>query len=85
MSNKEKFQDYMLTEDESINIRQQIEKYVFHWKWFALGLFLAMMGAYLYLRYTPNSYEVSATILIDDEANGGLNNELAAFEESLEV
>ncbi|MEL0653242.1 polysaccharide biosynthesis tyrosine autokinase [Algibacter sp. TI.3.09] len=81
MSNKEKFQDYMLTEDESINIRQQIEKYVFHWKWFALGLFLAMMGAYLYLRYTPNSYEVSATILIDDEANGGLNNELAAFEE----
>ncbi|WP_159018158.1 GumC family protein [Algibacter sp. L3A6] len=81
MSNKEKFQDYMLAEDDSINIRQQIEKYAYHWKWFALGLIIALMGAYFYLRYTPNSYEVSATILIDDESNGGLSNELAAFEE----
>ncbi|MDO7138857.1 GumC family protein [Algibacter lectus] len=81
MSNQEKFQDYMLVEEESINIRQQIEKYLFYWKWFALGLIIAIMCAYMYLRYTPNAYEVSTTILIDDEGNGGLSSELAAFEE----
>ncbi|MWW25901.1 GumC family protein [Algibacter lectus] len=81
MSNQEKFQDFMLVEEESINIRQQIEKYLFYWKWFALGLIMAIMSAIVYLRYTPNSYEVSTTILIDDEGNGGLSSELAAFEE----
>ncbi|WP_282148880.1 GumC family protein [Algibacter lectus] len=81
MQNKEKFQDYMLVDEESINIRQQIEKYAFHWKWFALGAILSLIAAYVYLRYTPNIYEVSTTILIDDEGNGGLSSELAAFEE----
>lgn len=81
MQKKEKFQDYMLVDEESINIRQQIEKYAFHWKWFLLGAVLSLIAAYVYLRYTPNIYEVSTTILIDDEGNGGLSSELAAFEE----
>ncbi|WP_158847884.1 GumC family protein [Algibacter sp. L1A34] len=82
MQNKENFQDYMfIDDDEDINIRQKVEKYLYYWKWFVLGLFLALMSAYFYLRYTPNSYEVSTTILIDNEDGGGLPTELAAFEE----
>ena len=64
---------------ETISLREEFEKYVFHWKWFVLGVVLALLAAYIYLRYTPNVYQVSSTILIDDEAHGGLVSELSAF------
>lgn len=73
--------NYLFLEEEPINIREQIEKYVYHWKWFVLGIALAVLGAYVYLRYTPNQYLVSTTILIDDEKSGGLPSELSAFED----
>jgi capsular exopolysaccharide synthesis family protein len=82
MQNKEKFQDYMfIDDDKEINFRQEIEKYLYYWKWFALCILIALSSAYFYLRYTPNSYEVATTIMIDNEDSGGLPSELAAFEE----
>lgn len=81
MSQKENPYEYLFLDEEIIDIREQVEKYSYHWKWFVLGVCIALAGAFMYLRYTPNSYEVSATILIDDEKNGGLPSELAAFEE----
>lgn len=80
MSQKENPLDYMFLEEEPINIREQIEKYAIHWKWFVLGVLITLAGAYTYLRYTPNLYEVSTTILIDDENNGGLISDLTALE-----
>ena len=65
--------------DDSINLREQLENYLFHWKWFVLGVAVALLGAFLYLRYTPNQYTVSTTILVDDKNSGGLASELSAF------
>ncbi|MDD3723356.1 MAG: Wzz/FepE/Etk N-terminal domain-containing protein, partial [Lutibacter sp.] len=65
--------------DESINLREQLENYLFHWKWFVLGIAVALLGAFLYLRYTPSQYLVSTTILVDDKNSGGLASELSAF------
>jgi len=65
--------------DESFNLRVQLENYLFHWKWFVLGVAVALLGAFLYLRYTPNQYSVSTTILVDDKNSGGLASELTAF------
>ncbi|MDP2067913.1 MAG: polysaccharide biosynthesis tyrosine autokinase [Lutibacter sp.] len=65
--------------DESFNLREQLENYLFHWKWFVLGVAVALLGAFLYLRYTPNQYAVSTTILVDDKNSGGLASELTAF------
>ncbi len=45
-------------DNESINIREEIEKYAYHWKWFVLSAIIAVSGAYLYLRYASNIYEV---------------------------
>lgn len=66
--------------DDTINIREELEKYAYHWKWFLVGVILALTVAFLYLRYTPNQYEVATTILIDDEQGGGLS-ELSAFQD----
>jgi tyrosine-protein kinase Etk/Wzc len=65
--------------DESFNLREQLENYLFHWKWFVLGVTVALVGAFFYLRYTPNQYTVSTTILVDDKNSGGLPSELSAF------
>lgn len=67
--------------DESINLREQLEHYLFHWKWFVLGIAVALVVAFLYLRYTANQYSVSTTILVDDKNSGGLASELSAFED----
>ncbi|WP_169815730.1 GumC family protein [Pseudotamlana agarivorans] len=81
MQNQDQPSNIMFMEEETTNIRQELEKYLYYWKWFILSLVLALIGAYLYLRYTPNAYEVSTTILIDDGSKGGMAPELAVFEE----
>ena len=57
-------QDNFQQENDSLNIRAELEKYLIHWKWFVLGMFLALTGAYVYLRYTVPTYGASATIMI---------------------
>jgi capsular exopolysaccharide synthesis family protein len=73
--------DSNIEKEVEINIREEVEKYVYHWKWFVLGVAIALVGAFLYLRYTPNQYEVATTILINDKDNGGLASKLSAFED----
>ena len=73
--------DFIYIDEETINFREEIEKYIFHWKWFVFGVVIALLTAFIYLRYTPNQFEVSTTILIDDENSGGLPSELTAFED----
>ncbi|WP_456424774.1 GumC family protein [Lutibacter sp.] len=70
---------YLEDEDDTINIREVVDKYRYYYKWFLLGIIIALIGAFLYLRYTPKQYEVASTILIDDQKKGGLSSELSAF------
>ena len=69
-------------QDDNFNIREAIEKYTYHYKWFLLGVTVALIAAFLYLRYATYQYQVSTTILITDEENNrGLNSEVSAFED----
>ena len=81
MQQQENPLNYLFLDEEPVNYREKIEKYVYHWKWFLLGLVFAITAAFLYLRYTPNEYLVKASILIDDQTAGGLPSELSAFED----
>ena len=38
-----------------------------HWKWIALGLIVALMVAFLYLRYTTPVYNVTANVVLKEE------------------
>jgi len=67
--------------DDEINLREIIENYMFKWKWFVSGVLIALFVAFIYLRYTPNEFAASTTILINDEESGGLTNELSAFQD----
>ena len=82
MQDKKNFDFVYLDEDDDIiNFREVFEKYLAYYKWFLLGIVVAIFVAFIYLRYTPKQYEVSSTILIDDENNGGMSSELSAFED----
>ncbi|MEL4457185.1 GumC family protein [Lutimonas vermicola] len=67
---------------DEINIREGLEKYGYYWKWFLLGVIIALATAFVYLRYATYQYEVSSTILINDTENGGgITSELSAFQD----
>lgn len=65
--------------EENINIKEEIFKYIIHWRWFVLSGFVALVIAFLYLRYAENKYQSQTTILIKDDKSQ--NNQLMAFSE----
>src|SRR5690625_3543544 len=57
--------------NEQIEIQAIINRYLVYWPWIVLSVLVALGGAYVYLRYTPNSYNTTASvkILTDKEAS----------------
>lgn len=66
-------------QNEGVDIIKIIDKYLNHWKWFALGAFVCLSFAFVYLRYTSPQYQARTTILVKDEKKGGMLSELSAF------
>ncbi|WP_452229289.1 MULTISPECIES: GumC family protein [unclassified Lacinutrix] len=58
------------SEDEQLDIKGIVNRYLAYWRWIALCAIIAVVVAFLYLRYTPNSYTTTAKvkILTDKEA-----------------
>ena len=65
--------------EDTVNLREIIEKYAFHWKWFILSTVLFLCLAFLYLRYSQNIYQSEAKILIKDDSKGGSMPDMAVF------
>ena len=66
--------------EETLVLRNELEKYVYHWKWFVLSVFSALIVAFFYLRYATPKYEVKTTLLIKQDDNM-MGSELAAFQD----
>lgn len=64
--------------EDTVNIREEVEKYLRYWRWFLLGAIVAIAVAFLYLRYSTPSYKVSSTIMIKDNQKSGISDELKA-------
>src|SRR5690554_574919 len=72
----------MIEEKENtINLKEELLKYLVHWRWFVFSVFLTLVCALLYLKFTPKSYNVATKILIKDEKSNDLANQLSAFSE----
>lgn len=54
-------------EGDSSDLNQALRKYLYHWKYFVVGVLLTMIAAFLYLKKAQAVYEVKATLLIQDE------------------
>jgi capsular exopolysaccharide synthesis family protein len=56
--------------DQGELIKQEFYKYLRYWVWFAVGILVALLIAYLYLRYTPRVYLSSAKMQILNKQKG---------------
>ncbi|QNK77428.1 polysaccharide biosynthesis tyrosine autokinase [Winogradskyella sp. PAMC22761] len=61
---------YTTNNDQGESIKNEVQKYLVYWYWFVLGILLALLGAYLYLRYTPKVYNSSAKIQVLNKTKG---------------
>ncbi|WP_106793717.1 tyrosine-protein kinase family protein [Aquimarina sp. Aq78] len=64
----------------SFNLRDQIIKYLRHWYWFVLSVFVFVALAYVKVRYTIPQYNVSSTIAISQDESMS-ESELSAFKD----
>ena len=55
-------------EENSVNWFVEISKYLRYWYWFVLSVVVFVLGANVYLRYTPNFYQTAAKIKILDNS-----------------
>ncbi|WP_278036328.1 GumC family protein [Flavobacterium nitratireducens] len=67
------------SQEQEFHLRAELDKYLVHWKWFVLVVLVAVLIAFVYLRYAVPQYQVSTTILVKDEKKGGGLSELSAF------
>lgn len=67
-----------IQESDELSLRELIEQYTQYWYLFVIGVLIALVLAFLYLRYTPQLYQSKATIIIKDEKTQS-PLEMAAF------
>jgi tyrosine-protein kinase Etk/Wzc len=68
--------------EESFNLKEFLLKYIQYWYWFVLSIIVALLAAFLYLRYTVPQYNIKASLLlrIDDKGGSGISEEDALGE-----
>ncbi len=66
-------------ESKELPLREIVEQYTRYWYLFVLGIIIALLLAFIYLRYTTALYQTRATIIIKDEKSASSPMEMAAF------
>lgn len=57
------------TKDHKTDLKETLNTYLAHWKWFAVSIVLCVALAFIYLRYATPNYAAEAKIQILDEKN----------------
>ncbi|WP_339653982.1 polysaccharide biosynthesis tyrosine autokinase [uncultured Salegentibacter sp.] len=66
-------------QEEEINLREELEKYLKYWPWFLIGVFICLLLGFIYLKYTTSQYNTTASIIIKDQEGKSPSSEMAAF------
>lgn len=66
-------------QEEEINLREELDKYLRYWPWFVIGVILCVLIGFIYIKYTTAQYSTTASIIIKDEESKGPSSEMAAF------
>lgn len=54
------------TQEESFNIREVLKPYIHCWYWFVIGVMVAVIAAWFFLRYSIPVYSTQSTLLIKE-------------------
>lgn len=73
---------YLEEKEEKTDFKAILFKYAIHWPWFVACTLLCIAGAWLYLRYTPPVYNISAYVIIkDNDKNSKASSGMADLED----
>ena len=67
--------------DDSTGIREVVEKYLTHLKWFVLSILIFCLLTFFKLRYEVPKYNVNSSILIKEQQGGSSIADLSEFED----
>ncbi|MCL8006671.1 polysaccharide biosynthesis tyrosine autokinase [Gelidibacter japonicus] len=59
-----------LEEEDNLDLKQEIRRYLRYWPWFVLSLVIALISAYVYVRFAPRIYQTYSKIKILDKSDG---------------
>ncbi len=59
-------QNYLDHQEEKLNLREIIKPYIHRWYWFIIGIIVAIIVAWFFLRYSVPVYNTEATLLIKE-------------------
>lgn len=62
-------------EENSISVRDLLDKYLIYWRWLLASIILLLFLGWIYARYQTPSYESISTVLIEQENNPGMVSE----------
>lgn len=71
MKDPDIYNENLIKDDEEFDIKKWIYRIFNAWYWFAGSLFICLLGAWLFLRYTNPTYQAVASVVIKDEKKGG--------------
>ncbi|WP_163323644.1 GumC family protein [Draconibacterium mangrovi] len=59
-----------IEQNDEIDLKRLLFLLLRRWYWLTLGLFLGATGAWLFVKYTPDKYQVNTSLLVTDESKG---------------
>lgn len=66
--------------DKPIDVLGILMKYLIHWKWFLVSIFICLFLAVIYIYITLPKYQIETSILFNDDQKGGAS-EITTFRE----
>ena len=63
-------------DEEKVDYRELLFRYIIHWPWFVVSIMLCLIVAWVYLHFQTPVYQVSASIMIKDDKKSGGSTDL---------
>lgn len=67
-------------DEEKVDYREILFRYMIHWPWFVVSVLVCLIGAWAYLHFQTPVYQISASIMIKDDKKGGSAGSTADLE-----
>ncbi|MDG1148538.1 MAG: Wzz/FepE/Etk N-terminal domain-containing protein, partial [Crocinitomicaceae bacterium] len=67
--------------NEEINIKDLIARYLQNWQWMAMSVFICLIVAFCFLNFSTPQYKSTAKVLIKEDNSGGLSSNMEIFED----
>lgn len=65
--------------EEQIDIKSILIKFLDKWHWFIISICICLIGAFLYIKFTPPMYQIGARVLVNSNEDSGMGKQSGAL------